>query len=134
MASICGQLGVAEKALVTRHIHSDIEAMIGAVRHPEIGPAVLLGTGGIFAEAVKDRVWIFPPFTEEDVSAAVRHLALGRVISSPRTDADVGSLAELAVAVGDLAAAAEWLVELDLNPVLLSSAGARIADVRVVAR
>jgi hypothetical protein len=41
-------------------------------------------------------------------------------------------LTRLAVAIGELAAAEDSLVELDLNPVLLSPEGARVLDVRVV--
>jgi acetate---CoA ligase (ADP-forming) len=133
IAAICEDAGESPRALVTEYATGSAEAMIGVFRHPELGPLVLVGTGGVFAESLLDRALLFPPFGTDEVLAAVGELQLGRVLESPRaSEAMAAGLAELAVAIGDLAAAEESLVELDLNPVLLSSRGATALDVRVV--
>jgi acetyltransferase len=133
IAAICDDAGEPPTALVTEFATGSAEAMLGVLRHPELGPIVLVGTGGVFAESILDRALLFPPFGPDEVTEAVRGLSLGRVLASPRANAGMSDgLRRLAVAIGDLAAADDSLMELDLNPVLLSGAGANVLDVRVV--
>jgi acetyltransferase len=130
---ICGAEGESARALVTDYATGSLEAMVGVLRHQELGPVVLVGTGGVFAEAVLDRALLFPPFDVGEVATALRCLALGRALNSARaSQAMSDELGRLVVAVGDLAAAEDSLIELDLNPVLLSSRGATVLDARVV--
>jgi acetyltransferase len=131
--TICDDAGEPPAALVTEYATGSAEAMLGVLRHPELGPIVLVGTGGVFAESILDRALLFPPFGPDEVAEAVQGLSLGRVLASHRASPAMSEgLTRLAVAIGDLAAAEDSLLELDLNPVLLSKLGATVLDVRVV--
>lgn len=133
--SICQSTNEPPKAQITKFAPGTAEAMVGVSRHEQLGPLVLIGTGGVLTEAISDRVLLLPPFTPTDVITAVRPLSLGRALSSRRAaPVMLQELAELAAAVGELAHAHPELEELDLNPVSLTSRGAAVLDARVVLR
>jgi hypothetical protein len=109
-----------------------LEAHLGVRRHPSLGPVVAIGSGGVFVEDLSDTALLFPPFGDAEVTAALEPLAAGRALASGRADPSLAAgLRALARAVGDMARTEPALAELDLNPVLVSAAGARIVDVRV---
>lgn len=133
IAALSQELGDAPRALVTRYVPGSLEALVGMFRHDALGPVVLVGTGGVFAESILDRGFLFPPFTRDDVDRTLNELAIGRALLSPRARGSMReSLVELVSAIGEVAVKVDELVELDLNPVSMSSAGAVVLDVRAV--
>ena len=99
--------------------------IVGVTHDPVYGPAVLVGTGGVFAEVLKD-VTVRPlPLDRrdaEDMVEAARLRPAAGARGQPR--ADVKALVDVVLAVARLAAACgERLVELDLNPVVVRRRG-----------
>jgi acyl-CoA synthetase (NDP forming) len=98
---------------VQQQIDDGTEMIVGMTRDPVFGPAVLVGTGGVFAEILAD--------------VAVRPLPIDR------RDAEDKALVDVVMAVARLAAACgDRLAELDLNPVVVRPRGALAVDALVV--
>src|SRR5208282_6253378 len=112
------------------------ELMIGAHRDPVFGPVVVVGEGGKYVEALPDLKALLPPFSAEEVRRALAGLRMAPLFAGVRGEPpmDVAALAEAAVAVGRMMGeASPRILSLDLNPVLLGSAGEGYAVVDAVA-
>ncbi|HML00132.1 MAG TPA: acetate--CoA ligase family protein [Acidimicrobiales bacterium] len=111
------------------------EMIIGVSRDPVLGPAVLLGTGGVLAELFDDVAVCPLPLDRADVSDMLDSLR-GRALLSGwrgRPRADRKALLDAVMAVARLATACgEDLAELDLNPVVVRSSGVLCVDSLVV--
>jgi len=102
------------------------EMLIGAHHDPVFGPVVAVGEGGKYVEALPDVRLLLPPFDADAVIEALSRLRIAPILSGVRgeTAMDIAAYAEAAVAVGRLMSAPESAIaSLDLNPVLLGSAG-----------
>jgi len=102
-----------------------------------LGPAVLVGTGGIFAEVMADTAVRPLPLDRRDASEMLDSLK-GQVLlrgARGKDKADRKALLDMILSVARLASAAgERLEELDLNPVIVDSSGAVAVDWLVVLR
>ncbi len=113
------------------------EAILGFRRDAEVGPIVLLGTGGIAAEVFRDVTLRLAPVTEaeaQEMIAEIRGLTpLTGWRGLPR-----GDLAALARAVAAFSrlAAREEVAEAEINPLIVGpeGAGVTVADAWVVRR
>ncbi len=89
--------------LVAPMIRGNRELIAGVLRDPQFGPTVMLGLGGILAEAVADVV--FRPAPLDDVTAheMIDQLATQRLLGAFRGEAavDRDALAAILVALGD---------------------------------
>lgn len=102
------------------------EFMVGARIDPVFGPVVVVGDGGKYVEALKDCAVLLPPFSEEQVQAALRTLRIAPLLDGVRGEPplDVRALSRIAVAVGRVIAGARCAIaSLDLNPVMVGAAG-----------
>jgi acyl-CoA synthetase (NDP forming) len=102
------------------------EFMVGARIDPVFGPVVVVGDGGKYVEALKDCAVLLPPFSEEQVQAALRTLRIAPLLDGVRGEPplDVAALSRIAVAVGRVIAGARGAIaSLDLNPVMVGAAG-----------
>lgn len=102
------------------------EFMVGARMDPVFGPVVVVGDGGKYVEALKDCAVLLPPFSAQDVQAALRTLRMAPLLGGVRGDPplDTQALSDIAVAVGRVIAGARGAIaSLDLNPVMVGAAG-----------
>jgi acetate---CoA ligase (ADP-forming) len=102
------------------------EIMIGAHRDPVFGPVVAVGDGGKYVEIFRDTALLLPPFSKEDVRAALGRLRIAPLFAGVRGEPpmDVDALCDAVVKIGELMLdPAAKVMSLDLNPVLLDSAG-----------
>ena len=125
-----------EGVQVQKQLDGGVEMIVGVTRDPVFGPAVLVGTGGVFAEILAD-VAVRPlPLDRKDAEEMVRSLRGYPLLAGARgrAKADVKALVDVVLAVARLAAACgERLAELDLNPVVVAEHGALAVDSLVVA-
>jgi succinyl-CoA synthetase beta subunit len=102
------------------------EIMIGAHRDPVFGPVVAVGDGGKYVEIFRDTVLLLPPFSRHEAKAALGSLRIAPLFAGVRGELpmDVEALCDAVVKIGELMLdPAAKLTSLDLNPVLLDSAG-----------
>lgn len=114
-----------------------VEFIVGVKSDPAIGPAVLLGFGGILAEAMARRAVELAPLDPRVADAMIDAVDAKGVLAGYRTGRTLArsALRDMLVAVGRLA----WeqrarIAEIDLNPVFVDAARAVAADALVVLR
>jgi len=102
------------------------EFIVGVKRDGALGLALLLGTGGVFAELLDDTATLLLPSRRAEIEDALLSLR-GHVLLSGfrgRPTGDFDALVETIMAVCTFAEAkADTLIELDLNPVIVRPDG-----------
>jgi acyl-CoA synthetase (NDP forming) len=102
------------------------EIMIGAHRDPVFGPVVAVGDGGKYVEIFRDTTLLLPPFSKDEAREALGKLRIAPLFAGVRGEPpmDVAALCGAVVAIGELMLdPAAKVMSIDLNPVLLDSAG-----------
>lgn len=135
-AAITAEHGLESEGLLLAELRTGAEVIIGGVRDPGFGPLVMIGAGGVLAELMHDVVFRQCPIDVAEAREALGRLAIGQVLQGYRgTEYDVESLAEMISRFSETFAAAPWLLQADLNPVMVSSkarGGAVIVDAALV--
>jgi acetyltransferase len=111
-----------------------LELIVGLRRDPLFGPAVLVGLGGILAEALDDVAIRLAPVTPRAAMEMLDDLRGHRLLDRVRGRAaiDRSAVAAMLVALGRLGADRADLLEVDLNPVIATARGAIAVDALVV--
>ena len=113
-----GEVGV----LVGTMVKGNRELIAGVVRDPQFGPCVMIGIGGIFAEALGDVAFRVAPLTAVDADeliADLHHQALlGPFRGEPAVDRD--ALAAVVLGLGQLGAERPDVVAVDVNPLIVA--------------
>jgi acetyltransferase len=107
-----------------------IELILGLRFDPVVGPAVLIGMGGVLAELLDDVAVVAPPFTRADADAALRTLRGARMFAGVRGAAPVPTTAVVnaMVALGDWALdRADGVSVVEMNPLVVSDDGSVLA-------
>lgn len=124
-------LGAAvEGVLVEQRVPAGLELICGARRDRVVGPVIAVGLGGVLTEIVGELAVRVAPLTRADALDALGQLFAGRMLRHPRgLGADAADdVADLLVRLGELVASTEGLVEIECNPVIVSTAGVLICD------
>ena len=127
------ELGRADVPVLVQPVVSGVEFAVGVVRDPSVGPLVMVGAGGVNTDLLADRVYLLPPVRPSDVRRALRALRCWPLLDGFRGAApvDVDGLVDVVVACGRLADEIPLVAELDVNPVMVSSAGCALVDVKL---
>ena len=107
-----------------------VEAIIGIAVDPDFGPVVMAGLGGVMTDLLGDHAFAVPPFNPGTAEAMVRSLRAAPLLDGYRGSAKVDRDALISV-LESIAKVAEFvpeLVELDLNPVVVTASGALVVD------
>ena len=122
--------------LIQPMLKGDLELIVGAVRDPQFGPAVMLGLGGIHAEIYRDVVFRLPPLTETDAVEMVSELRGKALLKGYRGSPPVHmkSLSDWLIKVGTLAMAFDAIQEIDINPLLIVHGEPVAVDATIVLR
>ena len=118
-----------EGILVQAMVAGGRELVVGCNRDPQFGPCVMLGLGGIFTEVLADTAFRAMPFDRVealDMAAELRHT---RIFKEFRGEApvDLDRLADILLAVRDLAMSHPQIDELDINPLIITRGGECVA-------
>jgi acetate---CoA ligase (ADP-forming) subunit beta len=111
------------EVLVARQVAGTREMIAGLVRDDAFGMTVMVGLGGVLAEAMADVAFRLVPITRADAGEMIDDLAtqafLDPVRGEPAVDRD--RLAGVLVGLSDAAAAHPEIVATDLNPLVISN-------------
>jgi hypothetical protein len=117
-------------AVVQSMVPSGVEAIIGLAVDPNFGPVVMVGLGGVMTDLLGDHAFAVPPLdpgTGETMVASLRAAPLlDGYRGSPKVDR--GALVSVLELIARVAELVPELVELDLNPVVVSATGALVVD------
>jgi acyl-CoA synthetase (NDP forming) len=123
-----------EAVLVEEMVAGAREFMVGMKRDAAFGPVVAFGVGGVFTEALADVALALAPVGEHaaaDLPGLIRaKRLLGRFRGLPAVDQ--GQLVQVIQAVGRIAVDHPEIVEIDLNPLIISGDRPVAADALVV--
>ena len=111
-----------------------VELIVGARRDPRFGPVAAVGIGGLFTEVFADVAVGLAPIDQAEVErmlGSLRGAALLRGVRG-RPACDVAAAARAAVALSRVAAARPDIAEIEINPLLVTPAGAVALDARVI--
>jgi acyl-CoA synthetase (NDP forming) len=112
-----------------------VDLIVGARRDASFGPVVLVGAGGIHAEALDDVALALAPAHPAHIERLLRGLHVAPLLLGDRGSPPVNlpAVARVAVALGDLLCGRPDLAEVEANPLRASEHGAVALDARVVA-
>lgn len=117
--------------IVEPMVPSDFELMVGIHADAQFGPVLVVGQGGVWVEVMRDVAQSLVPVTPEKARSLLESLRCYPLLTGHRgaTPLDVAAAVDLICRVSELADdLRDVLVELDVNPILLSATGAVAAD------
>jgi hypothetical protein len=132
---IAGRLG--SRVLVSALAPKGVEMAFGLVQDEAFGSFVMAAFGGTWIEYLKDRALALAPLDEATAAQLIDELRLAPVLAGVRgaSPCDRAALLRICVKLGELAHdLGAQIAELDLNPVLVSAAGATAVDCLLVPR
>lgn len=121
-----------EGVLVQSMIAGGTEVGAGIFQDPLLGPAVLVGVGGIYTEILNDVSIRVPPISHEEAEAMIQELRGSPILMGARGRpvCDISALTALLVALGEVALDFEDFLEaIDLNPVMVRPKGEGVVAV-----
>jgi acetate---CoA ligase (ADP-forming) len=102
-----------------------LELILGARNDRDWGPALVIGLGGVWTEALGD-IRVLPPYlAPERISGEFRKLRGARLLSGFRGSppVDLKAAVDIAARLGAFALAHPEIAEIDLNPVVIYAEG-----------
>lgn len=111
--------------LVERMAQPGVELILGARNDPEWGPVLLVGLGGLFAEALHDVRLISPAASVDAIVAEFSRLKGSSLLHGFRgaERVDVRAAAEVLQKLGQLVAYFPQIREIDINPLIVYPEG-----------
>jgi len=121
------------RVLVCRMVSGRREVIAGLVRDAQFGPCVMLGLGGIFAEALGDVAFAAAPLAKGDAEDLIDALRYKNVLGEFRGEpaADRAALARVLEALGRIGAEHADVRSIDINPLILAAGTPVVIDALV---
>lgn len=124
----------ARRYLIEEMAPPGLELIVSATRDESFGPSVMVGLGGIFAEALRDTVTRLAPLTMSSAQDMLRQLRAWRLLNGWRggSPLDVEALARCLVRLGALLCERPAIHELELNPLRVYPSGVLALDASLI--
>ena len=112
----------------------DREVIVGMIKDPQFGPAIMFGLGGIFVEVLKDVTFRVVPITRYDAMQMINEIKALPILKGVRGQkpVDFDKLVDILINVSRLVTDHPEIEELDLNPVTVSPTNAKVLDARII--
>lgn len=120
---------VIEGYLLQKMLTGGIEFILGFRRDPQLGPLVLLGAGGVFAEIMGDTAIRLLPISEDEARSMIAELRLSRVLTGFRGGPayDVDALVKATLAFAEMGESlGSRLTEAEINPLFVMPQGSGV--------
>jgi acyl-CoA synthetase (NDP forming) len=119
--------------LVQRMVPPGVEMLVGMVQDAQFGPVLACGGGGTAAELIADVAVRLTPVTDVDASEMICSLRTYPLLRGYRGAArvDVDALKDIVLRLAAMVEEHAEIVEIDMNPVIVSRDGAIVVDARV---
>jgi acyl-CoA synthetase (NDP forming) len=115
--------------LVAPMVKGNREFIVGALRDTQFGPTVMLGVGGILAEAIADVVFRPAPLDATTAAEMIDDLATSKLLGEFRGEAAVDRevLAATLIGIGRVIAERDDVASIDVNPLIVTADGQPVA-------
>ncbi|MDH5277944.1 MAG: acetate--CoA ligase family protein [Actinomycetota bacterium] len=112
-----------------------VELIVGIRRDPRFGPVAMVGLGGVYTEVLLDVATALAPLDEAMAERLMSRLRGASLLAGARgrPPVDVSAAARVIATITAVAAAQPDLVDLEVNPLLVTPRGAVALDARVIA-
>lgn len=126
--------GESGKVLVQRQAPGGLELIAGFLRDPQFGPCVMIGAGGVLAEILDDAAFATAPIQRNEALDLMDRLKSRRLLDGFRSApaADRERLADILIALGELGSAYPGILEIDINPLIISHGKPVAVDATVI--
>ena len=123
-------LGVTVQAQERR---PDLELHLGCKQDPFFGPLILCGWGGVYTEAIQDFALDLPPLNFPLARRLIQKTKILKLLQGYRhiPPVAIDVVADILVRLSQLAVDCPEIVELDINPLILTGDRAVAVDVRL---
>jgi len=120
--------------LVQEMAPASTEVIVGALKDPQFGPALMFGLGGVFVEVLKDVTFRIAPVSEAEAREMITEVKAYPVLKGYRgmPAADVDAIVGILLGVSRLVMEHSVVKELDLNPIMVYEKGAKVVDARII--
>jgi acetyl-CoA synthetase len=129
---------LSDQVLVEAMIGDGVaEILVGMLVDAQFGLTLVLGSGGVLAEVVRDSVTLLPPYSEPMLHEALRRLSVYRLLGGYRgkPPGDVPALLAAILSITNYATAKLGVLsELDVNPIIVRPLGAGVVAVDALIR
>ena len=107
--------------LMQQQICGGIELIAGFIRDPQFGPCVMLGLGGILAEALKDTAFAVAPISRKDAFNLMDRIRAQNILNGFRGSIPVNreALSDILIHIGEFGLAFPQIQEIDINPLIV---------------
>ncbi|WP_254538103.1 acetate--CoA ligase family protein [Halomarina litorea] len=124
-------LGVQVQELLD--LSAGVETIVGANRDPQFGPLVLFGLGGVFVEVLEDTTVRVAPISEREATEMLDDIRAAPLLRGARgrDPVDEGAVVETLQRLSQLVTDFPAILELDVNPLVVTPEGACAVDVRL---
>ena len=119
--------------LIAQQLRGNRELIAGVVRDPHFGPVVMLGVGGVIAEALADVAFRLVPLHDLDADELIDDLATQALLGPFRGDPAIDRVAlrEVLLGLSRLAAENPQVRSVDVNPLIVVDGVATAVDALV---
>ena len=109
------------------------EAIVGLKKDEQFGHALMFGLGGIFVEVYRDVSFRVVPIEKREALEMISEIKEYPILKGirGRKPADIEAIADVLVSVSEMAEK-ENIIELDINPLIVSESGAIAVDARAM--
>ena len=128
---------LGKQFLIENMIQDKIAEMILGIKiDKQFGPVIVIGTGGIYTELIKDSVTLLLPLKKSLILNAINNLKINKLLNGYRgkPKGDIKLLIQTILKLGKFAEKnASRLIEVDINPLIVRSRGKGViaADVLI---
>lgn len=123
---------VIEGFLIEEMAPRGVEVIVGAIRDPAFGPAVMFGTGGLAVEILKDVTFALSPIDREDAFEMMNEVKGFGLLTGARGGGfkDLDAIADVIMKVSRIMEENARIMELEINPLIVYRKGVSAVDAR----
>ena len=131
-----GRLKEMQGVVVQKMVNEGIEAIVGVTQDPLFGPLIMFGSGGVYAELMKDAVLRLHPISDLDAEEMINSIKMSSLFKGFRGSppADTKAVQDLLLRLSAMVEDIPNIAELDFNPVkvMTKGKGCYIVDARIM--
>lgn len=124
--------GVQTNGFILQKQIKGVELIVGLKQDPSFGPLLMVGSGGIFTEILKDVSFRLCPVSEKDVEQMLSEIKASKLFSGVRGNKAVNLevLKKVILEISRLHSKIK-IKEMDINPLIANEQGCWVVDVRI---